>query len=108
MFFYILLIGLELLAWRLWYRFLDHFTEKKEYDYVTLFKVVLWTKSILGIPITLIRMREPFIMKELFGKKKQNYSTQPLVCYLRKAMNMELVSLTLIGIDVFVHYQMEN
>lgn len=63
-------IGLNLLEYRLLFRFLNLNLEKKPYDNVTLFKIVIWSKSILGIPITLVRIREPFILKEFFRKKK--------------------------------------
>ena len=42
------------------------------------------------------------------GKQKRSYQHQPLVVYLRKAMNVELVSLTLIGIDVFMQNQLQD
>lgn len=44
----------------------------------------------------------------LCGKQKRLYHRQPLVVYLRKAMNVELVSLTLIGIDVFMQNQLQD
>ena len=74
--------------------------------------------ALIGVPLAIMRLQEPYVkrefkllMRKLRNKKLEkeakenddNFSSKPLVIDLRKAMNVELVSLTLIGIDIFMH-----